>query len=435
MVFNKERVNYGQVLIYVACSILYLSCSNPNKSIVSLSNLAHLNRLYEEITIDGHEIAIVHIYSEYPDYGWVDAGDEGIACVDDAARAAVVYLRHFEFTGDTTSLQRGRKLIDFCRFMQDDDGQFYNFIYSDYSINQKGKTSFKSLGWWAGRAILAMGEGYRVFIQQEPEYATLLGKHIQMTFSHIDTLLTNNANIDTVGGFLVPQWLLYNSASDATTELALGLASYARASNDERAIKYLERFASGMIAMQLSNPEEYLYGAFLSWKNIWHGWGNSQTQALAEISRVIQNHDFLNAAELEAQYFYPYWISQGWPREIELSRTDSLHAVRVDSFSQIAYALRPMIVGSLRLFEITGKEEYAELAGELSTWFFGANPAQAEMYDPKTGRCFDGILSSKEINRNAGAESTIEALYSILEVENNPIAFKKLKGYLDLRDN
>jgi hypothetical protein len=438
--WNPVKMAGAQVLkrsfiVLTTIFVVFSGCNGPQTTQSTWSNLAHLNHLYEEVVIDGREMAIIHIYSEYPDYEWVDAAEEGIACVDDAARAAVVYLRHFEFTGDTTSLNRVRKLVEFCRYLQADDGQFYNFIFADHSINRDGKTSFKSLGWWAGRALWALSEGYRVYIEREPEYATLLEEHIQMTFPHIDTLLTNNPNVDTTDGFAVPRWLLYNSAADATTELMLGLASYAGASGDERTLKYLERFSGGLIAIQLGDSENYPHGAFLSWQNMWHGWGNSQTQALAKIAGITQDQEFLRAAETEARYFYPYWIANGWPREIEFSKTGGLHAVRIDKFDQIAYALRPMIVGCLRLYEVTGDNYYAELAGELSTWFFGNNPAGVQMYDPQTGRCFDGILSENDINRNSGAESTIEALLSILEVENNSISSRKISEYLESHGN
>ena len=36
-------------------------------------NLDHLDFLNEEVTIDGKEMLITHIYSEFPDYKWVDA--------------------------------------------------------------------------------------------------------------------------------------------------------------------------------------------------------------------------------------------------------------------------------------------------------------------------------------------------------------------------
>src|SRR5574341_2157572 len=110
---------------FLAIAVVMSACVQEQPAKLRLTNLAHLNSLYEEIKIDGQSMAIVHIYSEYPDYKWVDAGNEGIACVDDAARAAAVYLRHFEVTGDTASLRHGRRLIDFCRYMQAEDGLFY----------------------------------------------------------------------------------------------------------------------------------------------------------------------------------------------------------------------------------------------------------------------------------------------------------------------
>ena len=123
---------------------LFINCQGnvpQPKAKLQWVNLAHLNHLYEDIEIGGKEMAIIHIYSEYPDYEWVDANDEGIACVDDVARAAVVYLRHFEVAEDSASLERARMLLEFCRFMQAEDGQFYNFIYEDHSINYEGKTT------------------------------------------------------------------------------------------------------------------------------------------------------------------------------------------------------------------------------------------------------------------------------------------------------
>ncbi|MGH3372992.1 MAG: hypothetical protein ACRDPR_23645, partial [Nocardioidaceae bacterium] len=51
---------------------------------------------------------------------------------------------------------------------------------------------------------------------------------------------------------------------------------------------------------------------------------------------------------------------------------------------------------------------------------FGANPAGEAMYDPTTGRTFDGISGSGQINRNSGAESTIHGLLSMLALDRNP---------------
>ncbi|NOY79333.1 MAG: hypothetical protein GXO76_15885, partial [Calditrichaeota bacterium] len=56
------------------------------------------------------------------------------------------------------------------------------------------------------------------------------------------------------------------------------------------------------------------------------------------------------------------------------------------------------------------------------SWLLGNNPAGAVMYDSKTGRCFDGIVAKETINRNSGAESTIEALLTLQALQNNAIS-------------
>jgi len=52
------------------------------------------------------------------------------------------------------------------------------------------------------------------------------------------------------------------------------------------------------------------------------------------------------------------------------------------------------------------------------------------MYDPKTGRGYDGIDNKKKINKNSGAESTIEALMTLMEISDNPISLRYF--YYDL---
>jgi len=51
------------------------------------------------------------------------------------------------------------------------------------------------------------------------------------------------------------------------------------------------------------------------------------------------------------------------------------------------------------------------------------------MYDPSSGRCFDGINSETDVNMNSGAESTIEALLSLLAIEMNKVSKSFLNNY------
>src|SRR5689334_24697582 len=84
-------VGIGLMMIAVLSGPTYAQQDTTN-----LVNLDHLRFLTEPVTIDGRDMAIVHIYSEFPDYKWVDAAGEGISAVDDVARAAIVYLWDYE---------------------------------------------------------------------------------------------------------------------------------------------------------------------------------------------------------------------------------------------------------------------------------------------------------------------------------------------------
>jgi hypothetical protein len=118
----------------------------------------------------------------------------------------------------------------------------------------------------------------------------------------------------------------------------------------------------------------------------------------------------LASAEGEAQSLYARLLVEGWLHNLDYATGDE------QAFEQIAYDLRPAVVGLVRLFEATGNEDYAVMAGLGAAWFHGLNPAGATMADSATGRGYDGILSPDQINENAGAESTVEAQMTLLEV-------------------
>ena len=148
-------------------------------------------------------------------------------------------------------------------------------------------------------------------------------------------------------------------------------------------------------------------------------WGNSQTQVLAHAGKVLNDRAMIESAEREVVGFYSRLLINGFFKEVDVSEPE-----KKQHFEQIAYGVRPMVVGMIRLFEATEKNEYLVLGGLAASWFFGNNILQQPMYDPKTGRCFDGIKDSSSVNRDSGAESTIEALHSTVEVEHHPGALK-----------
>src|SRR6202162_2933192 len=63
----------------------------------------YLRHLALTATVNGHPVRVVALYANAPDYRPTGSpardGFEGIASVDDAARAAVAYLREYEAMG------------------------------------------------------------------------------------------------------------------------------------------------------------------------------------------------------------------------------------------------------------------------------------------------------------------------------------------------
>jgi hypothetical protein len=401
-----------------------VACAQPSDV-----NFDHLRYLTESIVLGGETVDIVHVYANYPDYRWLesaDAGTEGVACVDDAARAAVVYLRHFELTHDTESLGRARALLAFVLKMQTADGNFYNFVLQDHTINTTGRTSLKSFGWWASRAGWSLGTGYRVLKTVDSTYAATLGDALNRSLPRVDDLLALYGTSDTLNGFPVPRWLPYKSGSDVTSELLMGLVEWYVANPGPRVHSMIEKLANGLMIMQSGTLVRAPFGLHRSWETRWHMWGNSQTEVLAMAGKVLKNDTYISSARLEADGFYSRLLIDGFLKEWNLASTDPPVL-----YEQIAYSIRPMAVGLLRLYEATGKRDYLVMAGLAGSWFFGNNTLHQAMYDPSTGRCFDGIRDSTSINKNSGAESTIEALCTLVEIEKYPVArsylsFKKI---------
>jgi hypothetical protein len=83
-----------------------------------------------------------------------------------------------------------------------------------------------------------------------------------------------------------------------------------------------------------------------------------------------------------------------------------------------------LVQALVALHQATGDDTYGTLAGLAAGWFYGNNAAGFLMYDPATGRGFDGLNgpSSFRVNQNAGAESTIEALMALQTINADLVA-------------
>ena len=69
-------------------------------------NLAHLNFLAKEVEIKGQPMLLTHVYAEALHYEWTNAAGEGLATLDNTARAVLVYLDCYRATQNQQALQR-----------------------------------------------------------------------------------------------------------------------------------------------------------------------------------------------------------------------------------------------------------------------------------------------------------------------------------------
>lgn len=411
---------------------LLLAASPASAQPTAWFNLAHLDFLGEDVVVDGDTARFIHIYAESPDWRFVGDDDEGIACVDDAARAAVVYLRHFEATGDAASRRKAVRLLRFIRHQQAESGLFYNFIW-DRALRpntEHANSRADGVSWWTARAVWALGVGAEVLAQSAPVEASASLAAVRRVEPHLDRLLarygetavreeSGPAGRPTSAPY--PLWLVNEIGGDATSELLLGLVALERAAPTPAGARRVRLFADGLARTRRGDLRTFPFGGFASWPGSWHGWGNSQTQALAEAADAgLVSDSSRDAAVGEANTLFAHLLVEGWQHEM-LFPTGSAR-----EFEQIAYAVRTVAVGLVRLHALTGEDRYAVMAGLAASWLTGNNAAGAVMADPETGRGYDGILSPTRVNPNAGAESTIEAQFALFEVDQVPAAARWL---------
>ena len=316
------------------------------------------------------------------------------------------------------------------------NGFFYNFIFADYSLYKTHQNSIARADWWSWRALLALTEAYGYFKDRNVELSGRIKKAIEKTVNSTKSNFTLEKNVLDLYGFVRPTWLPYQYASDQAAVIVIALSKYYLLFHDDSVLTLINNFCDGMILMQEGNANQFPFYAFMSWENLWHAWGNSQSYSLLCAYEITQNNKYLSSALNEINHFYKYLLKEKFVNELSIKKENGKTVINtIKKYSQIAYGIRPMVFASLKAGKLTGDEKYSLLAAKIASWLFGNNPAGTAMYFLKNGICYDGIISEKEINKNSGAESTIEALLSLLAIEENQSAIKMLSDMIMYKNN
>jgi hypothetical protein len=352
---------------------------NPKRDTGSdVQLLTYLEALTFDFQRDGQDISCVLTYAE-PDpeqdnvYRVViaaDTGYEGIACVDDTARAALLALEIFEQSRSRKALQLAKRWLTFVRYMQYPDGEFANFIRNAAGIrNASGPTSVKGGYWWSVRALWSLARAYRV--TGDTSY---LDQYQACRLAPTDDGKLN--------------------AILALAELEL----YRAEPSDALRSSILDRCTI------IAGPDDRQYFRDQPDSEKIHLWGYHQLHAVAEASYRLDQPDLLKSCrrtidtlvepDVRARFWYSYPDRK--------------------KNGVCAYTVTPIVQGLSAMYRATEAKRYRQLALEASAWFYGRNDARVAMYDPTTGRCRDGI-SDGIASLNCGAESAIEAGLAELE--------------------
>ncbi|MBL0358268.1 MAG: sugar phosphotransferase [Chitinophagaceae bacterium] len=231
-----------------------------------------------------------------------------------------------------------------------------------------------------------------------------------------------------INGIDVPQWL--PEGADQAATLILGLIPYCQATDDVVIKNYIRKLADGIVMTQFGDAAHFPYSCFLSSGATWHAYGSDQASAIFKAGNLLNDTFFINKAMLEVNNFYPWLLNNGLKNSFVVNYSSGVFAIGNEKdFEQIAYGIRPMVFAAIDAYIITNDDRYADMAGHLAAWFFGKNTAATNMFSINTGRCYDAINTGNSVNKNSGAESTIEALLTMQRVSNYPAVKAAMDRY------
>ncbi len=422
-----------QIPLLSSCKKPVTAQPGPGPAPARWVNTSHLEHLYQPVKLpNGTNVGTVAIYSNYPNYTNVEATGEGFTCIDDVARTVLFLAHDPDLAMNPGKQDELRNLIEFILQLQSTNGYFYNFLFTDLSINRTGQTSVDQANWWSWRALWGLTEAHPYYKTTDP---ALAGRILTASGRVVTNMLRDFGAkplaYTFVKGVKVPTWLPFGSGSDQAAVMLLGLFNYQQqTAADARIGALMSRLGDGIVAMQYGTAQQFPYGAFLSFENTWHAYGSDQAYALLRVGKALSNSVWLEAGAREVDNFYPYLLREGFLESFALSGSGSdVTLLTKSSFAQIAYGIRPMVWATLERYAQTNDAKYATQAAQLAGWFLGDNVARTKLYDPATGRGFDGISSASQVNKNAGAESTIEALWAFQRLEAYPAVLTQIEHY------
>jgi len=328
--------------------------------------LNRLAALARPLAVDGHHAAAglgLAIYADHTGehFGARESGVEGVACVDDVARALVLWSDLWSRTKLPVAREWVDGLLAFCRWMQQDDGRFVNFVLDWSGIrNTDGITSRPNgASFWQARGARAMAKVWRVFGDERAR----------------DDYRRARASFDD-----------RPAGADARAVQILA------ALDAEDAPADIGRWCDDMVSQRRG---EVLLDAHDATEP--HVWGHIQEGVLAMAGVALERPDLIAVARRSADAYLVPLIAGGF----------DLPTVQPYGAASAAFAMA-------RLANATGEPRYAAAARDAQAWFDGRNPAGRAVYDREAGRVADGV-DGLHLNPHSGAESNVVGAQALFD--------------------
>lgn len=294
-----------------------------------------------------------------------DRGHEGVACVDDAARALAVLCDIESATHLPIIREWAAAVLEFVLYMQARDGGFVNFV-TDWSgtRNEMGPTSFAGGSFWHARAVHGLARACRTFDDPRVRAGVIEGMGIARRASA-------PANVRALHILAAIELLRTGAMTDLRTDLDVWCA---------------ELVACRRGGVLFDDPDQ----------GEPHLWGHVQEGALADAGAFLGRNDLIQVARQSALRYLVPLIDRGF----DLPRVQP-------------YGVASALFGVERLAAVTGERRFTQAVVSARAWFHERNPAGRAVYDRVSGRVHDGI-DAGILNQHSGAESNIVAAQALL---------------------
>lgn len=429
---KKKLLKYTLLIISISL-FCFSGINSAQQNIPDLVNTSHLNHLFQKISVNGKDMGILYFNSTYPDYKYADNPGFGIANVSDASQGITFYIKYYEQHKDTSVINKIKLLTNFLLYMQEDNGFFTNYIWDNYSKNISSQISMASPNMWSWKAIYSLGVAYNFFRKEDPKFSEEIIKPLQISVTATRKWLIKNKSDSTqnFGGFRLPTWLPNNTDADQAAMIVKGFLSYYSATHDSLIKIQIIHLCSGIKGMQAGTGREFPFYGYLTNMNNWQQDDQYQAEAMLNAGKLFNMNDYITSAQKEIWDFYPYLIKGGYLYKTSVNLLPDT-SVLVDSvkYPQMPSGILPFVSASVIAYNNAKDMGSASVAGLLANWFLGQNSAGMPIYNYKTGVCFNKIVNEKNIDKNSGANATINALQTFLEIEKVPLAKRIVWNYI-----